>query len=197
MELKGYWGGRKQQVLFLFAAILSVVPVPRQEWNGCRMHLQEPCFTKKADKRKALQPHNFVLHKKGDHIMRYAFFRACHCVAIHLFICLSSKSLFSSYNKLARELGTAMHQQLCIAHAQKKRSSLIWPHNRNERDHTDRNWSPDSALSSQKVMDSEAHCIRAEEDAGDRCSGPKRCPTNTNYLPATIAGPVCHIYVKG
>lgn len=50
---------------------------------------------------------------------------------------------------------------------------------------------------SQKVMDSEAHCIRAEEDAGDRCSGPKRCPTNTNYLPATIAGPVCHIYVKG
>lgn len=50
---------------------------------------------------------------------------------------------------------------------------------------------------SQKVMDSKPHCIRAEEDAGDRCSGPKLCPTNTNYLPATIAGPVCQIYVKG
>lgn len=37
---------------------------------------------------------------------------------------------------------------------------------------------------SQKVMDSEAHCIRAEEDAGDRCSGPKRCPTK-HKLPAS------------
>lgn len=47
------------------------------------------------------------------------------------------------------------------------------------------------------VHGSSTHLGQTRVRVSWRSAGPKQFPTNTNYLPATISAPVCHIYAKG